>query len=111
MAQGLLTDNLGKPREFNEGDLRINNPRFSEENINAIVNLMAPVKDLAAQRQVSLEQIVLAWTLQQPGLTHVLAGARTPEQASSNAVAGSLELNAQELALVSDAANLWQGFV
>jgi len=71
---------------------------------------MAPVKDLAAQRKVSLEQLVLAWTLRQPGLTHVLAGARTPEQASSNAVAGSLQLDTQELKLISDAANLWQGF-
>lgn len=110
MAQGLLTDNLGKPRTFNAGDLRIDNPRFSEENISAIVKIMAPVKDLAAQRKVSLEQLVLAWTLRQPGLTHVLAGARTPEQASSNAVAGSLQLDTQELKLISDAANLWQGF-
>ncbi len=110
MAQGLLTDNLGKPRRFNEGDLRVDNPRFSEENVNAIVNLMEPVKELATQRRVSLEQLVLAWTLQQPGLTHVLAGARSPEQASSNAVAGSLALDEQEIKLISDAANLWQGF-
>jgi len=110
MAQGLLTDNLNKPREYKEGDLRIGNPRFSASNLKAITALLQPVKLLAQERNVKMEQLVLAWTLQQPGVSHVLAGARTAEQASNNAVAGSLKLSDDELNTISTAANQWSGF-
>ena len=110
MAQGLLTDSLNKPREYNEGDLRIGNPRFSKDNLSAITTLLQPVKLLAQERNVKMEQLILAWTLQQPGVSHVLAGARNAQQASNNAVAGSLQLSDEELNTVSAAANQWSGF-
>ena len=34
-------------------------------------------------------QIVIAWTLPQPGITFALCGARNPEQAIENARAGT----------------------
>jgi len=68
MAQGLLTDKLTESRVYGDGDLRVNNPRFSEQNITAIADVLAPVKALAADRALSVEHIVLAWTLRQPGL-------------------------------------------
>ncbi len=111
MAQGLLTDKLNTPRHYNEGDLRIDNPRFSQENVSAIVDVLAPVRALAADRSQSVEHMVLAWTLQQPGLSHVLVGARTAQQAKHNAQAGSVELTAEELQLINDAASTWRGFV
>lgn len=110
MAQGLLTDKLNADRAYKDGDLRIGNPRFSHDNIKAIASMLEPIKTLAAERHVKLEQLVLAWTLQQPGVSHVLVGARNAEQASSNAVAGALELNATELAVISEAASRWSGF-
>lgn len=110
MAQGLLTDKLDASRIYGEGDLRIDNPRFSQQNISAISNILEPVKVLAADRSLSLEQLVLAWTLQQNGLTHVLVGARTAEQAISNAKAGSVKLSAEELKLITSAADQWNGF-
>ena len=35
-------------------------------------------------------QAALAWVVQQPGVTTVIPGARTPEQARANAAAASL---------------------
>lgn len=110
MAQGLLTDKLNASRTYGEGDLRIDNPRFSEENLSAIAAVLKPVQSLAKERGVKIEQMILAWTLQQPGVSHVLVGARSAEQASSNAQAGSLVLNNDELSLISQAANQWKGF-
>lgn len=110
MAQGLLTDKLDASRQYGEGDLRIDNPRFSKQNIATISKLLEPVKALAADRGLTLEQVVLAWTLQQPGLSHVLVGARTAEQAINNAKAGSVILSAEELQLITSAANQWSGF-
>jgi len=111
MAQGLLTDKLGASRVYNKGDLRLGNPRFSEKNIGAIAEVLAPVSALAAERALSVEHVVLAWTLQQPGLSHVLVGARNAEQAQHNAQVGSVELSDSEMQVVSQAAANWNGFV
>ncbi len=111
IAQGLLTDKLNTSRAYGNGDLRIGNPRFSEQNIHAITDVLAPIKSLASDRALSVEHIVLAWTLRQPGLSHVLVGARNAEQAKHNAQAGSVELSNEEMEVVSQAAANWNGFV
>jgi len=110
IAQGLLTGKIDSERQFAEGDLRNGNPRFAPAALDAIQAVLAPVKALARDRGDSLEQLVLAWTLSQPGVTHVLVGTRDIEQAASNALAGSIELDADELALISHAADAWPGF-
>ncbi len=110
MAQGLLSGRTDPNRAYNEGDLRIGNPRFSSKNIATINSLLEPLNDVASSHQCGIEHIVLAWTLQQPGVSHVLVGARDAEQAKKNAVAGSIQLSDDELAVVNTAANAWQGF-
>jgi len=111
MAQGLLTDKLDASRVYNDGDLRIGNPRFSEQNAHRIADVLAPVQALATELKLSIEHVVLAWTLKQPGLSHVLVGARNAEQAKHNARAGSVELSDEQMQVVSQAAAQWGGFV
>lgn len=45
----------------------------------------------------SLAQLVIAWTAAQPGVTHVLCGARNEKQLQDNAKAGALQLEAADL--------------
>lgn len=110
IAQGLLTGNIDSRREFAEGDLRIGNPRFKPQVLEAIQAVLAPVKSLARDRGDSVEQLVLAWTLNQPGVSHVLVGTRDVNQAASNALVGSIELDSDEMAMISQAAAAWPGF-
>lgn len=110
IAQGLLTGKIDAKRQFSADDLRIGNPRFAPPVLEAVQAVLAPVKSLARDRGVSTEQLVLAWTLSQPGVSHVLVGARDVEQASSNAVAGSLELDTEERSVIQQAADAWPGF-
>jgi len=110
IAQGLLTGKIDAKRQFNEGDLRLGNPRFATPVLDALQALLAPVKSLARDLGVTTEQLVLAWTLAQPGVSHVLVGARDAEQAKSNATVGRLALSAQELELIQHAADAWPGF-
>ena len=49
-------------------------------------------------------QTVIAWTLQQPGITFSLCGARDEMQAIENAKAGRLRLSASDIATISAAA-------
>jgi aryl-alcohol dehydrogenase-like predicted oxidoreductase len=60
-------------------------------------------RPIAAGRSISLTQLVIAWTLHQPGLTHALCGARNRRQAEENAAAGDVRLSEDELQTISDA--------
>jgi methylglyoxal reductase len=50
-----------------------------------------------------MAQIVIAWTLAQPGITFALCGARSAKQAVDNARAGEISLSASELGAVDAA--------
>ncbi len=103
LANGLLTGKLGPERTFPPGDLRRDSPRFSLENRARIAARLDRLRPVAQRHGASFAQLMLAWTIAQPGITHALAGARNPAQAAENARAGGLELSAEEVAAVSRA--------
>ncbi|WLP56324.1 aldo/keto reductase [Agrobacterium fabrum] len=101
LALGLLSGKVGPERVFAEDDQRHGNPRFSQANRQKIARLMAVLEPLAAAHGASVAQVVIAWTVAQPGITFSLCGARDPAQAVENAAAARLRLTESELALIS----------
>lgn len=101
LALGLLSGKVGPERVFAEDDQRHGNPRFSQANRQKIARLMAVLEPVAATHGASVAQVVIAWTIAQPGITFSLCGARDPAQAVENAAAARLRLTAGELALIS----------
>lgn len=97
LARGLLTGTLGSDRRFGPGDHRASSPRFSPENLGRVETLLDGVRAVATARGVTLGQLAIAWAIAQPGCTHALVGARTPQQALENAAAGRIELDGDEL--------------
>jgi aryl-alcohol dehydrogenase-like predicted oxidoreductase len=51
------------------------------------------MRDLAAELHIPMGQLALAWALARPGITCVLAGARTAAQVADNAAAARLALS------------------
>jgi methylglyoxal reductase len=98
LAQGLLSGRMAPERVFPVGDLRRDNPRFSVANRQRMQQLLADFQPIADTHGISLSHLALAWTLQQPGCSHALVGARNPAQALENAGAGSVQLSSDELA-------------
>ncbi|MET3896860.1 methylglyoxal reductase [Devosia sp. UYZn731] len=103
LALGLLTGKVGADRQFEGDDQRLGNPRFSAENRQLVAQFAAALRPLADQHQASISQLVIAWTLCQPGITFALCGARDPRQARDNARAGTLTLATDELAAIDAA--------
>lgn len=101
LAMGMLTGKMGPEREFGDGDIRDKQPRFGKENRAKVAAMLDEMKPVAERHKVSLTQLIIAWTASQPGLTHVLCGARTPEQAIENSAAGSIELPPAELLAIN----------
>lgn len=104
LALGLLSGKIGTEREFEGDDLRKDNPRFSTANRRKVALLMEAVEPVAGNHGATLAQIVIAWTLQQPGITFSLCGARNVEQARENAAAARIRLSPQEIQTISEAA-------
>ncbi len=101
LARGLLTGKLTPERKLNEGDHRRDDPRFSVENRIKVSQLLEKIKPIADGHNVTITQLIIAWTLVQPGLTHVLCGARNPEQARENASAGDIKLSDDEISKIN----------
>ncbi|MCR6498067.1 aldo/keto reductase [Shinella sp. CPCC 101442] len=100
LALGLLSGTIGPDRVFAGDDQRKDNPRFSVANRQKATDFSDAIRAIAERHGASIAQVVIAWTLAQPGVTFALCGARNPAQALDNARAGTLRLNADDLAAI-----------
>ncbi len=98
LGGGVLTGKYeGIPR-FDSQDKRAKFYDFFHEPLwSTIKKFLEPLKEIAEANGKPVSEIVINWTLWQPGITSVLVGARNPSQAISNAEAGSWELTNDEL--------------
>jgi methylglyoxal reductase len=102
LAMGMLTGKVSPEREFGDGDIRGKQPRFGRENRQRVAEMLGEFQPIADRNRLTLTQLVVAWTASQSGVTHVLCGARTPEQAQENAAAGNVELSTGDLQAVNE---------
>ena len=103
LALGLLSGSIGPERVFSGDDQRRDNPRFSVANREKVARFAEVLTPIAQEHEASIAQIVIAWTLAQPGITFALCGARNPAQALDNARAGTIRLSAEDLSTVEAA--------
>lgn len=92
LEQGLLTGKIGMDRTFTETEYRNAIPWFRPGPRQRVLNMLAGWRDLTDRYRCTLSQLVIAWTVQQPGITAALCGARHPAQVQENARAGILDL-------------------
>ncbi|NCT73562.1 MAG: aldo/keto reductase [Chitinophagaceae bacterium] len=102
LERGLLTGKMQPGHQFAAGDHRAGIHFFSPENLARTNAFLDKLRPLAEEKNASLSQLVLRWTVEQPGITIALAGARNKEQAVQNAAAVNVKLNADEISFISD---------
>lgn len=101
MERGLLTGKIKPGHQFSEGDHRAGVKYFSPENIVQVNLFLDKIKHLADDKGITLGQLVLRWTIDKPGITIALAGARTAEQAVQNAKAADVKISADEMQYIN----------
>ena len=69
-----------------------------------VADFAESLRPVAEKHRASTAQIVIAWTLLQPGITFALCGARNPAQAVENARAGTIRLDENDLSAIDAAA-------
>jgi aryl-alcohol dehydrogenase-like predicted oxidoreductase len=89
-------DHIGKAGE----DFRSNHPRFKAANLAVNRDRFAPLRDLAAERDLTPAQLALAWLLHRADDIVPIPGTRTPDHLDENLAAADVELDAGTLARI-----------
>jgi aryl-alcohol dehydrogenase-like predicted oxidoreductase len=97
---GLLTGKIRPDHKFAPGDHRAATSFFKPENIRRTDILLDRLKPYANLKGAFLSQLVIRWTIEQPGITIALVGARNKEQAIQNALAINVQLSKREIELL-----------
>ncbi|MHB8789625.1 MAG: aldo/keto reductase [Desulfobulbaceae bacterium] len=97
LEQGLLTGAITMDQTFAPGEYRNNIPWFAPANRRKVLAMLEGWRPLIEKYRCSLAQLVIAWTVSQPGVTFALCGARKPEHSRHNAVGGTLILDAEDI--------------
>lgn len=101
MERGLLTGKMTADYKFEAGDHRQGNKFFTAESIAKTNAFLAKIKPLADEKNSTLSQLVLRWTIERPGITIALVGARNEKQSIQNAEAMNVKLSADEIQFIN----------
>jgi aryl-alcohol dehydrogenase-like predicted oxidoreductase len=103
LLKGLLAGKLPRDFAFQPGDGRAKYPMFLGEEWQRNQDLLDELRAIAAASGRSVAQIVINWTIHQPGITAALCGAKRPEQIRETAAAMGWRLSGGELARIDEA--------
>lgn len=100
LCRGMLTGKFKGDEQFPRGDLRRGDPKFKPDRFMQYVKAVEELKKIAASYGKSVAQFALRWALHQPGVTTVIAGARTAAQVEENAGIAGWRIDQEDLAKV-----------
>ncbi|HTB72361.1 MAG TPA: aldo/keto reductase [Polyangiaceae bacterium] len=108
MQSGLLTDTFSVQRvaAMADDDWRRRSTEFTEPRLSHNIALRDALRPIAERHGVTVSAIAVAWTLACPGVTGAIVGARGPQQVDGWIAAGSLDLDASDLAQIAGAIRL-----
>jgi len=105
LGAGFLTGKIDQNTQFEGSDFRKLVPRFTPEALAANSGLVDLVKTVAARKGATPAQIALAWLLAQKPWIVPIPGTTKLQRLDENLGALSVELSAEELQEINDAAS------
>lgn len=103
LERGLLTGKIKPGHVFAPGDHRANHKHYRPQNIAAVDRMLDVLRPLTGDKHCTLGQLVLRWTMDRPGISVLLVGARDAEQSVENAAAVHVKISPEERALIDAA--------
>lgn len=103
LLKGLLAGKLPRDQVFAPGDGRLKYPMFRGEEWQRNQDLLDRLRSLAAEAGRSVAELVIAWTIEQPGITVALCGAKRPDQILESARALTFTLSPEQRTAINDA--------
>jgi aryl-alcohol dehydrogenase-like predicted oxidoreductase len=102
LERGLLTNRIKCGNEYPEDDDRHENPSFMGEEFSRTKAMNDALTAVARERGVTLAQLVLNWTVHQPGITVAIVGATRPNQVAENAESLNFELSDVDMSRIDE---------
>jgi aryl-alcohol dehydrogenase-like predicted oxidoreductase len=103
LVKGLLAGKLPRDHVFPTSDSRHKYPMFQGEEWQKNQDFIDRLRSIAAEAGRTVAQLVVNWTINQPGITAALCGATRVEQLRENAGAAGWSLTAEQSARIDAA--------
>lgn len=103
LGRGFLTGRLKSADDFSADDYRRNTPRFQGENFAMNLELVERIQALAERKGITAGQLALAWVMAQGKDIVPIPGTKHRTYLEENIAAGTVAINAAELAEISEA--------
>ena len=104
LGRGFLTGQIKSRSDLPEGDYRLNDPRYSEENFGRNMAMVEVVQDIAEAHGCSPAQVALAWLLAQGDDIVPIPGSKRRVTLEDSMAAAELTLSGDDLARLHAAA-------
>jgi aryl-alcohol dehydrogenase-like predicted oxidoreductase len=104
LGRGFLSGRFRSPDDLPADDFRHNHPRFQGENFRRNLELVERVREIAEEKGVTPGQLALAWVLAQGNDVVPIPGTKRREYLEENVAATEIELTADDLARLDEAA-------
>jgi aryl-alcohol dehydrogenase-like predicted oxidoreductase len=102
LGRGFLTGAIKSRADFEAGDFRLSNPRFTDEAIKKNIKFVEVVDRLAKDKGVTKAQIALAWILSQNDEITAIPGTRKIHRLEENLGAFDVELTTTDMAVIQE---------
>jgi len=96
LAHGLLGGRMNEDTTFPENDWRSSSPLFQGDTFTRNLEIVAQLERFAADRDVTVSQLAVAWTLANPAVHVAIVGARQSEHLAESVGAAELALSAED---------------
>ncbi|NTZ43833.1 aldo/keto reductase [Altererythrobacter sp. SALINAS58] len=103
LGRGFLTGEISSRGDLPTDDWRLNDPRWSEENFEANLQIVEVIRTVASRNDASLAQVALAWLLAQGDQIVPIPGVKRVATMEDSAGAAELELSAEDVEQISAA--------
>jgi len=101
LGRGFLTGQIRSPDQFEPGDFRASNPRFSAGNLAQNLRIVAEVEAVASQVGATPAQVALAWLMAQGEDIVPIPGTKRVSRLEENVAAAGLVLSPDQVARLS----------
>ncbi|NJO31734.1 MAG: aldo/keto reductase [Richelia sp. SL_2_1] len=100
LGRGFLTGAIKSRTDFEAGDFRLNNPRFTDEAIKENIKFVEVIDQLAKVKEVTKAQIALSWILCQNDNITAIPGTRKIHRLEENLGGYNVVLNQGDMELI-----------
>jgi aryl-alcohol dehydrogenase-like predicted oxidoreductase len=102
LGRGFLSGRFSSPDELAEDDFRRTQPRFQGENLEANTRIVAKLREIAEEKEVTPAQLALAWVLAQGDDIVPIPGTKRRTYLEENAAAADIELTDENLGHIDE---------